>query len=166
MRKVVIISVLFLVIGVSGAFAQYEGTVGIGAHAGYAKEINSLGGGVHLHYYYTNNLRFAPSYTYYIPIKGRNMWEVDADAHYLVPLNWEFSFYPIGGLHFSQWKYESQRSSDFENPDWSKNRLGLNVGVGFQYDFRYKTRANFEIKYQSIKDFAQLSLMFGIGFWI
>lgn len=166
MRKLILFSILFSVFGIPSLFAQYEGTVGLGAHAGYAKEINSLGGGVHLHYYYTNNLRFAPSYTYYIPIKGRNMWEIDTDAHYLFPLNWEFSLYPIGGLHFSKWKYEPKRSSDFEDLSWSKNRLGLNVGLGFQYDFRYKARTNLEIKYQSIKDYSQLSIMFGVGFWI
>lgn len=166
MRKVFLITLLFLVIGLSKSFAQYEGTLGLGVHTGYAKEINSLGGGFHAHYYYTNNLRFAPSYTHYIPTKSREMWEIDADAHYLLPLNWEFSFYPIGGLHFSKWKFNAENNREFEQFDWKKNRIGLNLGVGFQYDFRYKTRANLEIKYQSIKDFSQLSLMIGVGFWI
>lgn len=166
MRKIILLFTLFLILGSSKMLAQYEGTFGMGVHTGYAKEINSVGGGVHLHYYYTNNLRFAPSYTAYIPVKGRSMWDVDLDAHYMIPLNWEFSFYPIGGLSYTQWKYKPSGDSGFESMDWSKWRPGLNLGVGFQYDFRYKVRAGIEMKYQAIKDFSQVQIMFGIGFWI
>lgn len=166
MRKVILSLILFLTLGVSNVFSQYEGTVGLGAHAGYAKEINSLGAGVHLHYYYTNSLRFAPSYTHFVPINGRNMWEMDVDAHYIVPLSWEFSLYPIGGLSYSKWKYKPSGNDGIDNLDWSKRRAGLNLGVGFQYDFKYKARTNLEVKYQSIKGFSQLNVMVGIGFWI
>ena len=163
MRKIIIISTVFLLMGTTKVLSQYEGTFGMGAHVGYAKEINSMGVGFHFHYFYTNSIRFAPSYTYYVPIKGRNMWEIDMDTHYVIPINWEFSFYPIAGLHYSSWKYESK---EYDADSWSKQRPGLNLGAGLQYDLRYKVRTGLEMKYQVMRDFSQLNIMLSIGFWI
>ena len=33
---------------------------------------------MHIHYYRTNNIRIAPSFTYFIERKGENMWMIDA----------------------------------------------------------------------------------------
>lgn len=166
MKKLIYLSVIFLTLSATKSYAQYEGTFGLGAHAGYGSSIKSAGAGVNLHYYYTNNIRFAPSFTYFLPRKGVNMWEADADAHYVVPVSWLFSFYPIAGLHYSNWKFDASKVSDIGAQDWTKHRIGANLGLGLQYDFGYKTRISLEYKYQFIKDFSQSSIMAGIGFWI
>lgn len=166
MKKLIYLSVLFLFLFTTKSFAQFEGTVGLGAHAGYGNKIKSVGAGANLHYYYTNQLRFAPSFTYYLPRKGNSMWEVDADAHYVVPVSWLFSFYPIAGLNYSNWKFDAAKASEIGLQDWTKHRVGANLGLGIQYDFGYKTRISLEYKYQFIKDFSQSSFMAGIGFWI
>ncbi len=166
MKKLIYLSVIFLTLSATKSYAQYEGTFGLGAHAGYGSSIKSAGAGVNLHYYYTNNIRFAPSFTYFLPRKGVNMWEADADAHYVVPVSWLFSFYPIVGLHYSNWKFDASKVSDIGAQDWTKHRIGANLGLGLQYDFGYKTRISLEYKYQFIKDFSQSSIMAGIGFWM
>lgn len=145
--------------------AQFEGTLGLGIHAGYGAEINSLGGGVHAHYYYTNEIRFAPSVTYFIERKGEKTWMTEADAHYIFPISYVASLYPIAGLNYSQWKYKSAENEELTNYDFTKHRLGANLGLGFQYDIAYKVRANFELKYQFIKDKSQVLFTSGIGFW-
>lgn len=165
MKKLACLSVLLLVLFSPRAFAQYEGTMGFGAHAGYGNEIKSMGVGAHLHYYYTNQLRFAPSFTYYLPRKGNKMWEIDADAHYMVPVSWLFSFYPVAGLNYSN-RHVTSKASDVGLQDRTTHRIGANLGAGIQYDFGYKTRISFEYKHQFIKDFSQSSFMVGIGFWI
>ncbi len=124
-----------------------------------------MGVGAHLHYYYTNQLRFAPSFTYYLPRKGNKMWEIDADAHYMVPVSWLFSFYPVAGLNYSN-RHVTSKASDVGLQDRTTHRIGANLGAGIQYDFGYKTRISFEYKHQFIKDFSQSSFMVGIGFWI
>lgn len=166
MKRSIFLSILFLTLFSIKSFSQYERTVGMGTHAGYGTEVKSLGGGVHFHYYHTNNLRFAPSFTYYLPRNGNSMWEVDADAQYVVPISWLFSFYPIAGLNYSNWNFDASKVSGSGLYDWTKHRMGLNLGLGIQYDFGYKTRISFEYKYQLIKDFSQSSFMAGIGFWI
>lgn len=141
-------------------FAQFEGTVGFGGHVGYATEINSLGVGLHTHYYRTNNIRLAPTFTYFAPNNGKGMWMADADAHIILPVSISASLYPIGGLHFSHWTFDAAAEERF-----TRNRLGANIGLGFQHDISYRVRANFELKYQFIRDYSQVFLMAGFGFW-
>lgn len=166
MKRLIGLSILLLALFPSKSFAQYEGTVGLGVHAGYSNKAKNVGAGIHLHYYHTNQLRFAPSFTHYLPKKGNSMWEADADAHYIVPLSWLFSFYPVAGLNYSNRKFDASKTNDTGLQDWTKHRIGANLGLGIQYDFGYKTRISVEYKYRFIKDFSQSSFTAGIGFWI
>ena len=166
MKKSVILIVLFLLLSLSKLVAQFEGTIGVGTQAGYATEINSLGAGIHIHYYRTNNLRIAPSFTYFFERKGENMWMIDADAHYVIPVSITASLYPIAGIHYSNWNFDadSERIVNELEPR-VKHRPGVNLGLGFQHDIGYRVRANFELKYQFLKDYSQVMFMAGFGFW-
>lgn len=161
MKKTFQIIAFFLLISIPNLFAQFEGTYGIGAHIGYGTEINRPGIGGHLHYYRTNNLRIAPSFTYFPEIKDKGVWMIDADTHYLLPVSLTASFYPIGGIHYSKWIL----NKDIVEPQKSQHRLGANLGVGFQHDIAYRVRANFELKYQFIRYYSQVLLTAGFGFW-
>lgn len=166
MRKLLLTLSAVFVLSIGKASAQYEGTFGMGVHSKYGAEIGSLAAGAHLHYYYTNNLRFAPSFTYYLPRKGKSLWEVEADAHYVIPVSWLTSFYPIAGLSYSNWQFDASKVSDIGLQDLTKHRVGANLGLGIQYDFGYKVRSSFEFKYQFIKEYSQLAIMVGVGFWL
>lgn len=166
MKRILLLSVIFGLLSLSKAWSQFEGTVGMGIHAGYGSEINRPGAGIHLHYYHTNNLRFAPSFTLFAKNKGLEMWMAEADAHYIIPLSVTASLYPIGGLHYSNWNYAVAQSVGSVREEWTKHRPGINLGFGYQHDIRYRLRANFEMKYQFIKDYSQLFLSAGIGFWL
>lgn len=161
MKRTIQLLAIFLLISIPDLLAQFEGTFGIGAHAGYGTEINSPGIGGHLHYYRTNNLRFAPSFTYFPEIKGDGMWMVEADTHYILPVSLTASLYPIGGIHYSNWVFDENT----EVPKKKHHRLGTNLGLGFQHDIAYRVRANFELKYQFIRDYSQVVLTAGFGFW-
>lgn len=145
--------------------AQFEGTVGIGLHAGYGAEINSVGGGAHIHYYYTNQVRFAPSFTYSLERKDSQMWMAEADAHYILPVTVTASLYPIGGLNYSRWTLDGTLEGETHVPAQIERRLGLNMGLGIQHDIGYRVRANYELKYQFIRDHSQMVFMAGFGFW-
>ena len=100
------LTALFGLLSLTNGFAQFEGTFGIGVQAGYGSDIKSVGGGIHLHYYHTNELRFAPSFNSFIKREGTAMWIVDIDAHYIFPVSVAQSFYPIADLNYSQWSYD------------------------------------------------------------
>lgn len=166
MNKFKYFSILFLLLISAKSFAQYEGTFGMGAHTGYSTGIKQVGAGVHLHYYPSNRVRLAPAFTYFIPHKGKSTWEIDADAHYVLPVSWLFSVYPIAGLNYLNMKFDAAKYSAAGEQNWTKHRIGANLGLGIQYDFGYKVRLSVEYKYQFIRDFSQSSVMAGIGFWI
>ncbi|HBB02109.1 MAG TPA: hypothetical protein DCZ19_13710 [Porphyromonadaceae bacterium] len=166
MKKAFLISVFLGLLSLLKVSAQFEGTVGMGVHAGYGAEINSPGVGLHLHYYRTNNLRLAPSFTYFLERKGTSMWMAEADAHYILPLSLTASLYPIAGIHYSNWKYRTAGTGETVATEWRKHRPGVNLGLGFQHDISYRVRANFELKYQFIKDYSQVVFMAGFGFWL
>ncbi len=166
MRKTaLLLLILLFTLASTKLKAQYEGTFGMGAHIDYASEIQRPGIGIDLQYYITNNIRVAPSLTYYMQVKEKRMWNLEGDVHYMIPTSRMFSLYPVVGVAFSEWK-NMVKSVDSSGNDIYNNRLGLNAGLGMQYDFRYKTRLNFEVKYQSIKDYSQAAISLGIGFWI
>lgn len=166
MKKMFLLCIIFGVMPFSKVSAQFEGTIGMGIHAAYGAEINSPGAGVHLHYYHTNNVRFAPSFTYFVQRKGTGMWMAEADAHYIIPVSVTASLYPIAGVHYSNWKYRGAKTSEVVQEEWEKHRPGINLGLGFQHDIGYRIRANFELKYQFIKDYSQVFFMAGFGFWL
>lgn len=165
MKRVLILIFFFTLLVIPKMKAQFEGTMGLGAHIGYGSEINSMGAGLHIHFYRTNNLRLAPSFTYFMERKGKGMWMADIDAHYIFPISYSASLYPIGGVHYSHWKYDATKNNGDKNDNWDKNRIGANLGLGFQHDIAYRVRANFELKYQFIPDHSQLFFSAGIGFW-
>lgn len=156
MKRTFILCFLFMLFFVPSIHAQFEGTFGIGVHTSYGTDVNRPGAGLHAHYYRTNNLRFAPAVTWFLERNGTGMWMTDVDVHYIIPLSYMVSLYPIGGAHYSQWKYEEANT---------KNRLGANLGLGYQYDIAYRARANLEMKYQFIPDHSQILITAGIGFW-
>lgn len=163
--KYVLLLAVVSLLSASKSFAQYNGTFGMGTHLRYGSEIQRPGVGIDFHYYLTNNFRIAPSLTHYMQVKTKSMWNIDADIHYIIPMGTQFSMYPLVGLGFSEWKNMEVKPEPDENNVYNQ-RLGLNAGLGFQYDLSYKTRATFEVKYQGVKDYSQVAFMLGIGFWL
>ena len=154
-----------LICSLPSLYAQFEGTWGAGVHAGYASAAERPGAGVHLHYYRTNNLRFAPSFTRYLERKGERMWMAEADLHYILPLSYAASLYPLAGIHYSNWHHQREAPVFLMEEEYTRHRLGTNLGIGYQHDFGYRVRANLELKYQFIKDYSQVLFTAGVGFW-
>ena len=160
MKKIRYLIVVFCALATLKAQAQYEGTFGGGTHVNYADKFSTAGIGAHLHYSFANEWRIAPSYTYYVERRGLALWTAEADLHYMIPASWAVSFYPLAGLNYARFK-------KVKEPDYGKtsNKLGANIGLGIQYDFRYRVCAVFETKYQLLKDYSQFLFSAGIGFW-
>lgn len=94
------------------------------------------------------------------------MWMAETDAHYILPVSFSASLYPIAGIHYSNWGYDAVKAGNALAESWTRHLLGANLGLGFQHDISYRVRANFELKYQFIRDFSQVFFMAGFGFWL
>ena len=117
-----------------------------------------LGFGPKLQYYATHALRLEASFNYYIEAHKRIDWDLNANVHYLIPAKYGLSFYPILGLTFlhRHWTPEGY-------PKDSGN-LGVNMGVGAQYDINSNLFVNYELKYQYVNDHDRGNMCLGIGF--
>lgn len=160
-----LILLVSLICSLPALHAQFEGTFGVGLHTGYASAVERPGAGIHLHYYRTNNLRFAPGFTRYLEANGMRIWMVEGDLHYILPLNYAASLYPLAGIHYTNWHHHREAALFPTEEEYTRHRLGSSLGIGYQYDIGYRVRANLELKYQFIRDYSQVLFTAGFGFW-
>ena len=136
-KLMILISMMFFIMG--SAFAQ-KGIQAFGVNLGYGSEIESASIGVKYQYNITNNIRLEPSANYFFEKRGVDMFDFNANAHYLIPTENNIRLYPLAGLTFTRWDFGKVA-----------NRLGLNIGGGAEFDVSDNLFVNFELKYQIIK---------------
>ena len=146
-KLMILISMMFFIMG--SAFAQ-KGIQAFGVNLGYGSEIESASIGVKYQYNITNNIRLEPSANYFFEKRGVDMFDLNANAHYLIPTENNIRLYPLAGLTFTRWDFGKVA-----------NRLGLNIGGGAEFDVSDNLFVNFELKYQIIKDLDQA--VFNVG---
>lgn len=146
-KLMILISMMFFIMG--SAFAQ-KGIQAFGVNLGYGSEIESASIGVKYQYNITNNIRLEPSANYFFEKRGIDMFDFNANAHYLIPTENNIRLYPLAGLTFTRWDFGKVA-----------NRLGLNIGGGADFDVSDNLFVNFELKYQIIKDLDQA--VFNVG---
>ena len=84
---------------------------------------------------------------------GMKMWDVNAVAHYLIPVASDKAFiYPLVGVGLTNWVQSALKAS---------TRFTINAGAGFQFDVAEDFAINVEAKYQIVKDYGQG--VFGVG---
>ncbi len=161
----------------TAAYAQ-KGETAIGVNVGYGTEISNLGIGVKSQCGLTDAIRLEAGFDYFFEKDNLSMWDININAHYLIPLADKIKFYPIVGVTYTNWKVDFKEfdifdkiASSYYNPTGStlmtdggsksEGKFGVNLGGGVQYDINDKWSVNFEVKYQLISDFNQA--VFGLG---
>ena len=152
-KLVVLFSMMFFIMG--SAFAQ-KGIQAAGVHLSYGTEIESFGIGVKYQYNITDNIRLEPSMNYFFENNGVDMFDLNANAHYLFPMASNIRVYPLAGLTFSSW--DAGKGID------NVTRLGVNLGVGAEFDIADNLMLNFELKYQFVSDLDQAVFNVGIAY--
>ena len=155
-KLIVLFGMMFFFMG--SAFAQ-KGIQAAGAQLSYGTEVNSIGIGVKYQYNITDNIRLEPSVNYFFENDGIDMFDINANAHYLFPMASNIRVYPLAGLSYSKW---SANAGD----GWevSTSKFGLNLGGGAEFDISDNLMMNFEVKYQLISKFDQSVLSMGIAY--
>ena len=152
-KLVVLFSMMFFIMG--SAFAQ-KGIQAAGVHLSYGTEIESFGIGVKYQYNITDNIRLEPSMNYFFENNGVDMFDLNANAHYLFPMASNIRVYPLAGLTFSSW--DAGKGID------NVTRLGVNLGGGAEFDIADNLMLNFELKYQFVSDLDQAVFIVGIAY--
>lgn len=167
MKKLFVICMLAIIS--MSAFAQtQQGQSSFGFNLGYG--FNDNGNalvGLDYRYNFTDEVRFAPSLTYFVKDNGLSAWAIDMNVHYVFKLSDMFGFYPLAGLDLSFWKASS--SLDFEGYGKAKasynwTRFGANIGLGGEVYATDQLNIGLEFKYNIIKDFDQPILALRVGY--
>jgi outer membrane protein X len=161
-KLVVLFSMMFFIMG--SALAQ-KGIQAAGVNLSYGTKAESIGIGVKYQYNITDNIRLEPSMNYYFNNNytkhGEDVFDINANAHYLVPMASNIRVYPLAGLTFARWNFQEVLGGP-----WSDviTRLGVNLGGGAEMDITDQLMLNFELKYQFVSDFDQAVFNIGIAY--
>jgi hypothetical protein len=180
-RKICLIA-LFIV-STYFCYSQKERVLSAGVSAGYGfgKEINNFATTIKLNYYPFQDIRVAPSFSFYLNKNNTSINIFSFNFNYLFPdlisgffpvmQNKNMTLYPVVGFCIAN--IGSKRgcltcseSSSFTS--FYSYRFGFDFGVGIDYDlsvlfpiFR-DMDANFEMQYQLLESYVRIQLMVGL----
>ncbi|KAA6332890.1 hypothetical protein EZS27_018646 [termite gut metagenome] len=170
MKKFLLVMVIgFMSVSV---FAQ-KGETTVGLNLGYGTKIKSFGIGAKVGYGITDQIRLSPSFNYFLEKDGLSQWEINADLHYLFPLSDKVTVYPLAGVTYTNWKWDSTKAwtedvarlflkvamddddIDLYADTYSKGKIGVNLGGGIGFKLTDKLSVGAELKYSSVSDLDQ-----------
>lgn len=145
--------VMLLAVISLGAYAQ-QGQQSVGLNIGYGFDSKNATLGVDYRYNITDQVRLAPSLTYFVKNDGLSSFAIDMNAHYVFRLSDMFGFYPLAGLNLSFWDVAG----------YNATRFGANIGLGAELYATDKITVGLEVKYNIIKTFDQALLGVRVGY--
>ncbi len=166
MKKLIVMCMLAIIS--MSAFAQtQQGQSSFGFNIGYG--FNDNGNallGLDYRYNLTDEVRLAPSLTYFVKDNGLSAWAIDMIVHYVLKLSDMFGFYPLAGLDLSFWKASVSGDWNGNHVKASANttRFGANIGLGGEVYATDQLTVGLEFKYNIIKDFDQPILGVRVGY--
>ena len=137
--------------GISAANAQ-EGQMAAGINLGVAPCLEgdgaptNFGLGAKFQYNITDPIRVEADLEYWFKAKSISVFDISANIHYLFDI--------------TEYLEALEDASDSSNA----SRFLFNIGVGADYDITDNLTANFEIKYQYLKDFNRMPISIGIAY--
>ncbi len=147
------------------ASAQFQ----VGVHTLYGTDVENFGIGVRGRYAINDQFRLDGNFNYYFKKNGLEFWDINANLHYLIPVNDNFTVYPLGGLGYGHWKATTGGTVEaggikLEVPEtsYSDGKLGFNVGGGLDLQITDDLYFNAEVKYQIISGYNQAVISAGI----
>ena len=160
MKKFVMMAVMMLM---TMAASAQDGKMAAGVNVNYATMdgYSPLGLGAKFQYEFIENVRGEASFNYFFPKDmggiDSNMWDLNLNFHYLVPLGEQVKFYPLAGLAYQTAVASASGHSE------SDSKIGFNAGVGAEYFVSSNIKLNVEAKYQYVSDDRDWPV-FSVGF--
>ncbi|MFV0469219.1 MAG: outer membrane beta-barrel protein [Dysgonomonas sp.] len=156
MKKLILLLGIF--ISTAGAFAQ-KGNKSVLLNLGYQTDYDRLMLGGELRYGLTKDLRIAPDFQFFVPNDHVTGLDINANLHYVVPLQNNLDLYPLAGLAITNNRVSVNGWSN------SDTDVAFNLGAGLDYNLNSASYLNFQFKYMfQDNGCAVLSLGYGIRF--
>ena len=139
-----------------GAFAQ-AGKMGVGANLyyGLATNYKQLGLGAKFQYEFIENFRAEAEGAYFLKKDDCNMYTVNLNFHYLIPVAEDIKVYPIAGLGVLGVKYnyssevkDAYKALYGEEISDGTSCFAWNLGAGAEYQLSDNLKLDLGVRYQ------------------
>lgn len=143
-----------------------KGEKSVGLRGGYTTSNESAIAGLYFQYSFSDRFRIAPDIDYSFRNNGTDAISLNLNAH--VPFSLaagRAAFYPLAGLNYTSWNIHKRL--EIEDNDDAKSRidrLGFNIGAGFEYYVKPTLKLGFEGKYRWTKDYDSGVFNLSIGY--
>lgn len=162
MKKFIVMCML-AVVGITASAQNSQGQSAFGFNVGYGfSDHSNMLFALDYRYCLTDEIRFAPSLTYFVEDESLSAWAIDVNAHYLFRATEMFGFYPLVGLDLSFWRLGDIDGGHSLHETFT--RFGANFGVGGEVYASDRLTVGLEFKYNLIKDFNQPILAVRVGY--
>ena len=152
------------------ARSPYKGQKSIGLYGGYSTHTESAVAGLYYQYRFTRALRIAPSVDYVFRSKNQDSYNFDFNVHFPIRLDAadNANFYPIAGLGYSAIYHRCNDSNltvdDATDSSHRYDRVGINLGGGFEYFVNSTLRVAVEGKWRLREDYSTGLFTVAIGY--
>ena len=157
-NKLILVCATVLSVFFSLTTQAQDSKIMAGAGLKYATDISTMGIEAKGVYLASDTWEIAPAFTYYFKKNNVNWSTLDFDGHYVFSSDDKSTFYAIGGLNVTFWKFKmddvSSGSSEFDEMfgglsdlDASGSDVGVNIGVGSRFAISDKMYFNADLKY-------------------
>jgi len=166
MKKFLMIACMMLM-GTAAFAEQGDTNVGVNVNYGMHSDYKNLGVGAKVQYEFIDNFRAEASGNYFLKKDYCTMWDVNLNAHYLIPLG-SVKVYPLAGLTLLGTKVDiptmTIMGTTIGGGSASDSNFGLNLGGGVEFPITDAMKVNVEAKYQIVKDWNRPVISAGLCF--
>lgn len=152
-NKLILVFATVLTVCFSLTTQAQDSKIMAGAGLTYATDISTMGISAKGVYLASDTWELAPAFTYYFKKNNVNWSTLDFDAHYVFSADESMTFYGIGGLNVTFWKFKMDGVSELDGLfggsgfDASGSDIGVNIGVGSRFAISDKMYFNADLKY-------------------
>lgn len=165
-NKLILVCATVLSVCFSLTSQAQDSKIMAGAGLKYATDISTMGIEAKGVYLASDTWEIAPAFTYYFKKNNVNWSTLDFDAHYVFSSTDKNTFYAIGGLNITFWKWDFDGDDSYgedygEYDDYvgdfigeltselddSGSDVGVNIGLGSRFAISDKMCFNADLKY-------------------
>jgi outer membrane immunogenic protein len=158
MKKLIFVSGLVMIIATFATPAMAQISNRVGPMLSFASgDVDETGIGVVAEFGVAQKLSIAPQFILYFPGNDLSFFELNLNGNYYFFNQDVFELYGLGGLNFARASY------DGPGGDYSNTELGLNLGIGTNFQIGKSFVPFAELRF-TIGDYDQLALGLGVKF--
>lgn len=139
----------------ASASSLYKGEMTLGVSGGYASYNNSGYTSIFFQYTFVPQVRIAPEVGYVFRHNDKSALAVTCDMQFPFRVARGFNIYPLAGVTFNAWNNRYKHNL---------NRIGGDIGVGFELYITGSLKLNLQGKYSVMKNTTCAFVGLGLGY--